>query len=55
MSWFENFRQQNQHLFGEDSDFSDSEPEFEPGENEEIENDENEEIEDSFALHIMKN
>ena len=36
MSWFENFRQQNQHLFGEDGDFSDSEPEFEPGENEEI-------------------
>ena len=33
MNWFENFRQQNQHLFGEDSDFSDSEPEFEPGEN----------------------
>ena len=36
MSWFENFRQQNQHLFGEDSDFSDSEPEFEPEENEKI-------------------
>ena len=37
MSWFENFRQQNQHLFGEDSDFSDTEEDFEPEENEEIE------------------
>ena len=37
MNYFENFRQQNQHLFGEDSDYSDTEPDFDPEENEEIE------------------
>ena len=37
MNWFDNYRQQNQHLFGEDSDFSDTEEDFEPEENEEIE------------------
>ena len=34
MNYFENFRQQNQHLFGEDSDYSDTEPDFDPEENE---------------------
>ena len=29
MNWFDNYRQQNQHLFGEDSDFSDTEEDFE--------------------------
>ena len=37
MNYFENFRQQNPHLFGEDSDYSDTEPDFDPEENEEIE------------------
>ncbi len=32
MNYFENFRQQNQHLFGEDSDYSDTEPDFDPEE-----------------------
>ena len=33
MNSFDNYRQQNQHLFGEDSDFSDTEEDFEPEEN----------------------
>ena len=46
MNWFDNYRQQNQHLFGEDSDFSDTEEDFEPEENEEIEIEESQETED---------
>ena len=50
MNWFDNYRQQNQHLFGEDSDFSDTEEDFEPEENEEIEIEESQETEDYEAL-----
>ena len=49
MNWFDNYRQQNQHLFGEDSDFSDTEEDFEPEENEEIE------IEERKKLKILRN
>jgi len=50
MNYFENFRQQNQHLFGEDSDYSDTEPDFDPEENEEIEIEESQETDDYEAL-----
>ncbi len=52
MNWFDNYRQQNQHLFGEDSDFSDTEEDFEPEENEEIEIEESQETEDYEALNV---
>ena len=50
MNYFENFRQQNPHLFGEDSDYSDTEPDFDPEENEEIEIEESQETDDYEAL-----
>ena len=50
MNYFENFRQQNQHLFGEDSDYSDTEPDFDPEENEEIEIEESQETDNYEAL-----
>ena len=40
---------QNQHLFGEDSDYSDTEPDFDLEENEEIEIEESQETEDYEA------
>ena len=55
MNWFDNYRQQNQHLFGEDSDFSDTEEDFEPEENEEIEIEESQETEDYEALKSSLN
>ena len=55
MNWFDNYRQQNQHLFGEDSDFSDTEEDFEPEENEEIEIEESQETEDYEALKFSLN
>ena len=55
MNWFDNYRQQNQHLFGEDSDFSDIEEDFEPEENEEIEIEESQETEDYEALKSSLN
>ena len=51
MNWFDNYCQQNQHLFGEDSDFSDTEEDFEPEENEEIDI---EESQDSNVKEILK-
>ena len=55
MNYFENFRQQNQHLFGEDSDYSDTEPDFDPEENEEIEIEESQETDDYEALKSTLN
>ena len=55
MNYFENFRQQNPHLFGEDSDYSDTEPDFDPEENEEIEIEESQETDDYEALKSTLN
>ena len=54
MYWFENFRQQNRHLFCEDSDFSDVEPDFDPKENEEIQIEESQETDDYEALESTR-
>ena len=55
MNWLENFRHQNQHLFGEDSDYSDTEPDFDSEENEGIEIEESQETDDFEALKSTLN
>ena len=46
---------QNQHLFGKDSDYSDTEPDFDLEENEEIEIEESQETDDFEALKSTLN